>query len=556
MKQTLLLLLAFICINANAAVIAPTISMTTAKAEGETITIFMASEVDNTNIQVDFGDNILQGKTIQSGGTTLSEVIGASQTIKIYGSGIITLSCDDQQITSIDVTNNNQLKNLSCANNQLATLNVTQNTALLNLTCFSNQLTSLNVSNNTALEHLICNSNQLTSLNVSSNTGLTVLDCYGNQLNSLNLTQNTALRNLNCNSNMLTSLDIQQNFMLEQLSCSVNQLTSINLSNNTILQTIMLSSNQISTLDISQNHGLVNLYINNNNLSSLSTSNNSDLYTLSCSNNKITSLNVSGNHLLFGLYCSENKLSTLNVVNNSDLNYLDCSDNLLTTLNVSNNSSLKELYCKGNSLTSLDLSNNTLLTLLSCYNCKFNLATLPIKAAQWTSYFYNPQQDYVISSQTPINTNINLSSQLTVDGHTTNYIWKTEDGTTLSDGVDYTINNGVTSFTSTPTQKVYCEMTNLAFPNLTLKTTLTTITLATGVDNNEMDQVSIYTRQQTVYLNLPQAAMVEVYDITGHKIKDEFMNSGNNSFEMAQKGIYIVKVNINNQWMSQKIVIK
>jgi Leucine-rich repeat (LRR) protein len=49
----------------------------------------------------------------------------------------------------------------------------------------NNQLTSLDVSQNTALTELDCNDNQLTSLNVSQNTALTYLDCSDNQLTSL-----------------------------------------------------------------------------------------------------------------------------------------------------------------------------------------------------------------------------------------------------------------------------------------------------------------------------------------------------------------------------------
>ena len=65
-------------------------------------------------------------------------------------------------------------------------------TALTELVCSDNQLTSLDVSNNTALTWLSCEDNQLTSLNVSNNTALTMLSCYGNQLTSLDVSNNTA----------------------------------------------------------------------------------------------------------------------------------------------------------------------------------------------------------------------------------------------------------------------------------------------------------------------------------------------------------------------------
>jgi Leucine-rich repeat (LRR) protein len=75
--------------------------------------------------------------------------------------------------------------------------------------CYDNQLTSLDVSQNTALTILWCDDNQLTSLDVSQNTALTILWCDDNQLTSLDVSQNTALFNLSCADNQLTSLDVR-----------------------------------------------------------------------------------------------------------------------------------------------------------------------------------------------------------------------------------------------------------------------------------------------------------------------------------------------------------
>jgi hypothetical protein len=79
------------------------------------------------------------------------------------------------------------LFSLNCSNNQLSSLDVSQNTALIALWCYNNQLTSLDVSQNTALYALACAGNQLTSLDVSQNTDLTWLMCYSNPLTNLNI---------------------------------------------------------------------------------------------------------------------------------------------------------------------------------------------------------------------------------------------------------------------------------------------------------------------------------------------------------------------------------
>ena len=58
---------------------------------------------------------------------------------------------------------------------------------LSSLSCYDNQLTSLDVSGCTSLATLDCSSNQLTSVNVSGCTSLTTLKCYNNQLTDENL---------------------------------------------------------------------------------------------------------------------------------------------------------------------------------------------------------------------------------------------------------------------------------------------------------------------------------------------------------------------------------
>lgn len=139
-----------------------------------------------------------------------------------YFTSLKRLSCGDNKLTSLDVSNNTALEWLECFNNQLTSLDVSNNTALTYLSCGFNQLTTLDVGNNTALTDLSCSDNQLTSLNVSNNTALTSLYCEYNQLTSLDVSNNTALTYLHCSSNKLTSLDISNNKLLEDLTCYDN----------------------------------------------------------------------------------------------------------------------------------------------------------------------------------------------------------------------------------------------------------------------------------------------------------------------------------------------
>lgn len=120
---------------------------------------------------------------------------------------------------------------LYCDQNQLTTLDLTYNTALQVLEAHTNQLTSLNVSTCTALQDLSCGYNNLTGLDISSNLALSTLYCNDNQLTALDVSSHTALSNFNCAGNNLTSLDVSSNPILTQLYCQNNELVSLNVAN-------------------------------------------------------------------------------------------------------------------------------------------------------------------------------------------------------------------------------------------------------------------------------------------------------------------------------------
>ena len=115
-----------------------------------------------------------------------------------------------------------RLRSLSCYNNQLTSLDIRSNTALTFLDCGSNLLTRLDVSKNPALDTLYCGFNRLTMLNASKNPSLKYLACYSNQLTSLDVTRNAVLTHLDCSHNQLPLLDVSHNPALRKLYCFAN----------------------------------------------------------------------------------------------------------------------------------------------------------------------------------------------------------------------------------------------------------------------------------------------------------------------------------------------
>ncbi|HBL8200965.1 TPA: LapB repeat-containing protein [Listeria monocytogenes] len=202
-----------------------------------------------------------------------------------YLTGLEILYLEDNQLKSIDVSKNLNLKDLACSNNPLANLDVSKNLALEELTCENNELTQLDVSKNTALEYLYCPRNQLTKLDVSKNSALRYLACDVNQLTSLDVSQNPALTNLGCTKNQLTDLDVSQNPNLSTLVCSDNQLTNLDVSQNQALAYLTCDNNGLKNIDIDQNLALIELSCENNQLTNLAVG--ETILDVSCNNNQL-----------------------------------------------------------------------------------------------------------------------------------------------------------------------------------------------------------------------------------------------------------------------------
>ena len=239
---------------------------------------------------------------------------------------------DAEAVKSLDVGNKNiadltgiedfvSLTSLSCNGNQLTSLDMSGNTALTYLLCSDNDITELDVSHNTSLLYLFCSDNNLTSLNVLNNTSLLRLDCGINQIENIDVSNNTALTQLFCHSNKLTQIDATHNTVLTKFICENNQITSLDLSNNTALTSLNCGKNQLSILDVSSNTALTELECYYNQLSTLDVSQNTALTKLLCFVNQIGELNLSQNIALTWFDCRNNQLVDLDVRNGINTNF-------------------------------------------------------------------------------------------------------------------------------------------------------------------------------------------------------------------------------------------
>ena len=180
-------------------------------------------------------EEINNAKGINIYNTNLSSLEGIQ-----YFTALTKLDCMGTNITSLDVSSNENLEWLRCEGTQIKDLDVGNNKKLKKLYCagksdISEQyLTRLNVQGVTDLEVLDCYYNvNLTSLDVSENTNLTDLHCDNTMIEELDLSNNTKLMNLNCSSNTkLKSLDLSHSNNWSNVVLNNTSLAYVNFGDN------------------------------------------------------------------------------------------------------------------------------------------------------------------------------------------------------------------------------------------------------------------------------------------------------------------------------------
>ncbi len=385
------------------------------------------------------GDLDSMGDGIANNGLVLTSRINDVVLLDIGGLGISNLTgiadfialenlfCSNNNLATLDVSNNINLVSLLCDSNSLQNILVANNTNLETLNCADNQIQTLDVSNNLALKNLTASGNQLSEIDISNNTELSLLGVSNNRITGELVTSNNPnLEGLFCSSNQISTLDLTLNPLLKNLNASDNVLTNIDLSaiNSLVCpdpQTDPITACQgSSSIDVSRNQ-LVSLVVNNgfNDLfSSLNTTENPDLFCIQIDagftpnswikddwtyyseiacvdiytyvpddnfEQALIDLGIDTDLDLdnFVLRANIEAITNLNISNASisrlegiqdflALEVLNCSTNNLQNLDLSNNLMLLQLDVSNNNLTSLELNSNTDLIDL---NCSFNAIT-------------------------------------------------------------------------------------------------------------------------------------------------------------------------------------
>ncbi|NOQ73946.1 MAG: T9SS type A sorting domain-containing protein [Crocinitomix sp.] len=226
-------------------------------------------------------------------------------------------------------------------------------TALITLKCESNSLTTLDVSSNLNLKNLYCKLTQLTELDVTNNLDLEVLYFGYNSVSTIDLSNNLNLRRLDCQWNSIELLDVTVNTELRRIIMYHNDIESINLSTLPLLDYLDCRSNELTELDCS---------------------NNPDLEILNCARNDIVDFDIASCPSLSYLDCSYNSFTAIDLTENVNLEVMDCSGSELIHLDLDNNTNLQYVKLRNGVLETLTVKNgnNTEMEYWTNVDLRFN----------------------------------------------------------------------------------------------------------------------------------------------------------------------------------------
>jgi hypothetical protein len=170
-----------------------------------------------------------------------SDTVINGQILKSDIENVIELLINDKNISDLTgIEGFINLKELFATNNQINSIDLSNNLLLEKLFIANNQLSTIDVSKNINLKNIDVGENQLTEIDVHLLLELESLSIYKNQLTEINLFSNRKLIAFLANENKLKSLDFRINKDLNWIDLEDNSLEHLNLKNGT--NTLILDS--------------------------------------------------------------------------------------------------------------------------------------------------------------------------------------------------------------------------------------------------------------------------------------------------------------------------
>lgn len=182
----------------------------------------------------------LQLSGSSSNPTNIEDLTGIEAFINVS-----TINAGNNDLTTVNFTENIELRNLSLGNNTIAEIDLSGNPLLRNLVIFDNLLQEIDVSSNPELRFLDINQNNISDLDLSENNLLLILNAAECSLSTIDLSSNTNLDTLYLLANPLESVDLRQNTALTELFIGATLIRGINLSENPQLEKLDIRANPL-----------------------------------------------------------------------------------------------------------------------------------------------------------------------------------------------------------------------------------------------------------------------------------------------------------------------
>lgn len=247
----------------------------------------------------------------------------------------------------------------------------------------------------------------------------------------------------------LSSIDITRATELRRLSLTSCSLAEVDLGYNRCLQTLDLSGNRLTNVNLKGVYGNYEKNV---------------LHSVDASDNLLTEFYILSRGSIRNLNLSHNKLTEYELKDFDNIDVLDLSNNQIEgELNLAYLADAFSIDISFNNISSLKFDSFNRLETFNVSMNALTLETLPYMP-EIAGYVYAPLQPLQLLANAPA---VNISDQnRIIDGKGTTFTWKKASGEPLREGTDVICQEGATRFLDQTLGKVYCEMTNPAFPQL------------------------------------------------------------------------------------------
>lgn len=225
--------------------------------------------------------------------------------------GLRDVNLYDNKVTALDLTGLVALEALYAGNNAIAEVKGLDGCKVLEtLNISGNRLTEIDLSGVTALTGLYLYDNELTSLDISANNEIAWMNVNNNHIAALDISHLSNLRLLHACGNEISELDLSNSPYCQQLTVADNRLATLDVSKQTALYWLKADGNELSDIDLSANTYLSLLEIGRNKLTTLDVSKNTMLRRIAAEENSLSALDIAGLAQLCGLEIQGNNMET------------------------------------------------------------------------------------------------------------------------------------------------------------------------------------------------------------------------------------------------------